>query len=60
MKKVIEYVNSTIKEMKLMSWPSKAEVWGSTKIVIAISLLLSLFIFFSDQTLNWLIGIFIN
>jgi len=60
MNKVIEFVNSTVKEMKLMSWPSKPEVWGSTKIVIGISLILALFIFFSDQMLNWLIGIFIN
>lgn len=60
MNKVIEFVNSTVKEMKLMSWPSKPEVWGSTKIVIGISLILALFIFFSDQLLNWLIGIFIN
>ncbi len=60
MKKIIEYFNSTVKEMKLMSWPSKPEVWGSTKIVIGLSLVLTAFIFFSDQILNWLIGYFIN
>ncbi|MDD3044974.1 MAG: preprotein translocase subunit SecE [Candidatus Delongbacteria bacterium] len=60
MKKMIDFINSVIKELKIMTWPSKAEVWGSTKIVIAISLILVAFIFFSDQVLNWLIKQFIN
>jgi len=59
MKSIIEFINSVIKEMKLMSWPSKPEVWGSTKIVMSLSIVLILFIFFSDQILNWLIGYFI-
>jgi preprotein translocase subunit SecE len=59
MKKIIDFINSVIKEMKIMTWPSKAEVWGSTKIVIGISLVLIAYIFFSDQILNWLIKYFI-
>ncbi|HQO08575.1 MAG TPA: preprotein translocase subunit SecE [Clostridiales bacterium] len=60
MNSIIEFFRSTVKEMKLVSWPSKPEVWGSTKVVIGITILLVLFIFGSDQLLNWLIGIFIN
>jgi len=60
MKKILDFIRSVIKELKIMTWPSKAEVWGSTKIVIAVSLILVVFIFFSDQILNWLIKQFIN
>ena len=59
MGKVIGYFKSVVSEMKLISWPKKPEVWGSTKIVIAISLILVLFVFLSDQVLNWLIGFFL-
>lgn len=60
MKNIIDFINSVIKEMRIMTWPSKSEVWGSTKIVIGISLILVLYIFFSDQILNWMIRFFIN
>ena len=59
MGKVIGYFKSMVSEMKLMSWPKKPEVWGSTKIVIGMTLILVLFVFLSDQVLNWLIGIFL-
>jgi len=59
MKNIIGFITSVIKEMKIMTRPSKAEVWGSTKIVIGISLILVLYIFFSDQILNWMIRFFI-
>jgi preprotein translocase SecE subunit len=60
MNKVIEFVKSVVKEMKIMSWPSKPEVWGSTKIVIAMSLILVAFVFVSDQFVNWAIKFIIN
>lgn len=59
MGKVIGYFKSMVSEMKLMSWPKKPEVWGSTKIVIGMTLILVLFVFLSDQVLNWIIGIFL-
>ena len=59
MGKVIGYFKSIVSEMKLMSWPKKPEVWGSTKIVIGMTLILVLFVFLSDQVLNWIIGIFL-
>ena len=59
MEKVIGYFKSMVSEMKLMSWPKKPEVWGSTKIVIGMTLILVLFVFLSDQVLNWIIGIFL-
>lgn len=60
MNKIIEFVKSVVKEMKIMSWPSKPEVWGSTKIVIAMSLILVAFVFLSDQVVNWAIKFIIN
>ena len=60
MKKAIEFIRSVVKEMKLVTWPSKAEVWVQTKVVIALSLILVLIIFASDQILNWLIKFLIN
>ncbi len=56
MGKIIGYLSSVVKEMKLVSWPSKPEVWGSTKIVVGISVVVILFVFLSDQVLNWLMG----
>lgn len=60
MDKAVGFIKAVIKEMKLVTWPSKPEVWGSTKIVIALSLILVMIIFFSDQLLNWLIKFLIN
>ncbi|MBN2789158.1 MAG: preprotein translocase subunit SecE [Candidatus Delongbacteria bacterium] len=59
MGKMVGYFKSLVTEMKLISWPKKPEVWGSSKIVIAMSLILVLFVFLSDQVLNWLIGMFL-
>ena len=53
------YLKSLVAEMKLISWPKKPEVWGSTKIVIGMTLILVLFVFLSDQVLNWLMGMFL-
>jgi preprotein translocase SecE subunit len=60
MDKAVGFIKAVVKEMKLVTWPSKPEVWGSTKIVIALSLILVMIIFFSDQFLNWLIKFLIN
>lgn len=60
MDKAVGFIKAVVKEMKLVTWPSKPEVWGSSKIVIALSLILVLIIFFSDQLLNWLIKFLIN
>ena len=60
MGKIVDYFKSIVKEMKLTNWPSKPEVWGSTKIVIGMTLILVLFVFLSDQVLNWIMGIFLQ
>ncbi len=56
----MEYVKNVINEMKMVSWPTKAVVWESTKIVIGISLILVAYIFMSDQALNWVVGMLIS
>jgi len=47
-------------EMKTVTWPGKMAVWESTKIVLGLSLVLILFIFASDQLLNWMMTMFIT
>jgi len=57
---VKNYIQGMIEEMKNVSWPSKAVVWDSTKIVLGLSLVLTIFIFASDQLLNWVMTMFIT
>lgn len=60
MGKAIGFIKSVVRELKLVTWPSKTEVWSSTKVVVALSLILVLIIFLSDQFLSWLIKYLIN
>lgn len=57
MKGIIDFFKGTVKEMKLISWPTKETVWENTKIVIALSFVLVVFLFFSDQIVNWFVGL---
>jgi len=57
---VKNYIQGMIEEMKNVSWPSKTVVWDSTKIVLGLSLVLTIFIFASDQLLNWVMTMFIT
>ena len=60
MNTVKNYIQGMIEEMKIVSWPSKTAVWDSTKIVLGLSLVLTVFIFASDQLLNWVMTMFIT
>ncbi|MBN1971934.1 MAG: preprotein translocase subunit SecE [Candidatus Delongbacteria bacterium] len=55
----MKFLREVIAEMKQVIWPNKTAVWESTKVVIGSTLVLVVFIFGSDQLLNWLVGLFL-
>lgn len=57
--KIVSFLREVVSEFKLISWPSKPQLWGSTKTVIGFSVCLVVFIFAVDFLLNKLVGFFI-
>ncbi|MFQ5823458.1 MAG: preprotein translocase subunit SecE [bacterium] len=49
--KPVKFITDVNQEMSKVSWPSYEELKGSTVIVIILSLILAVFIFFSDTIL---------
>ncbi|PJA95866.1 MAG: preprotein translocase subunit SecE [Ignavibacteriales bacterium CG_4_9_14_3_um_filter_34_10] len=57
--KIINFFNDVAKEMKKVTWPTKEELKESTVIVIVLCLILALFTYFVDMSVNQLVkGIF--
>ena len=57
--KIIKFFEDVIKEMKKVTWPTKAELLESTKIVIVVCLILAGFTYVIDMLINQVIkGIF--
>lgn len=57
--KIINFVNDVVKEMKKVTWPTKDELKESTSIVIVVCLILAVFTYIIDMTLNQILkGIF--
>ena len=57
--KIIKFFEDVIKEMKKVTWPTKAELVESTKIVIVVCLILAGFTYVIDMIINQVIkGIF--
>ncbi|MBK6912871.1 MAG: preprotein translocase subunit SecE [Ignavibacteriales bacterium] len=50
--KILGFFQDVSKEMKKVTWPTKDELKESTTIVIALSLILSLFTYVNDMLLN--------
>jgi len=50
--KVIAFFQDVIKEMKKVTWPTKEELIESTKIVIVVCIVLSLFTYVIDMIIN--------
>ncbi len=53
--KPMKFLNDVNQEMSKVSWPSWEELKGSTIIVIVLSLILAVFIFFTDFILTKLL-----
>lgn len=51
--KIVNYYEETVLELKKVSWPTKAEIKGSTIVVIITSIVLALFTFGVDSALSW-------
>ncbi|MBC8203913.1 preprotein translocase subunit SecE [bacterium] len=54
-KKAVTYIKDVRMEMSKVSWPSRQELLGSTKVVLILSGLLSVFMFGVDTVFNNLI-----
>ena len=50
----VDFLIATDSEMKKVNWTSRAELIGSTKIVIIFMFLIALFLFAVDQNFGWL------
>ncbi|AFN73473.1 Preprotein translocase subunit SecE [Melioribacter roseus P3M-2] len=57
--KIINFVNDVVKEMKKVTWPTKEELKDSTVVVVVVCLILALFTYAIDMSLNQILkGIF--
>ena len=56
-RKINKFTQDVKVEMSKVSWPSREELKGTTVIVIVLSLILTLFIFFTDKLLEGLLNI---
>lgn len=57
--KIINFVNDVVKEMKKVTWPTRDELKESTTIVIVVCLILALFTYVIDMSVNQILkGIF--
>jgi preprotein translocase subunit SecE len=50
--KIIGFFQDVVKEMKKVTWPTKEELIESTKIVIVVCIILSLFTYVIDMIIN--------
>jgi preprotein translocase subunit SecE len=50
--KIITFFQDVVKEMKKVTWPTKAELLESTKIVIVVCIVLALFTYVIDIIIN--------
>jgi len=55
MVKITEFFGSVRTEMKKVAWPTKEELIGSTGVVMVVWILLSLYIFASDNVLQYIV-----
>ncbi len=48
--KIIDFFNGVVKEMKKVTWPTKAELKESTTIVIVVCLIIAVFTYIVDMS----------
>ena len=56
-KKIQEFFEGVVFEMKKVSWPSWEELKGSTMVVLTLSLILAFFLFFVDTLLSKIVNL---
>jgi len=55
--KIKEFVGEVSKEMKKVSWPTRAQLKESTTVVVITTLIFTVFIYIIDWIMNQAIGI---
>lgn len=50
--KILNFVSDVVKEMEKVTWPTREELMESTKVVIIVSLLISLFTWAVDLVVS--------
>ncbi len=53
--KVVDYLKETQAELRQVTWPTKAELIGSTIVVIFVTIILAAFIYVVDKLLETII-----
>jgi len=57
--KIIKFFEDVMKEMRKVTWPTKAELFESTKVVIVVCIILAGFTYVIDMIINQVMkGIF--
>ncbi|KAB2881439.1 preprotein translocase subunit SecE [bacterium] len=59
MGKLTEFFENIKTEMKKVSWPTKDELMGSTGVVMVVWILLSIYIFTTDNILQYIVKQFL-
>jgi len=59
MRRFQNYIRDVIGELKKVTWPNREELRGSTITVVVFSILSTIFVFFTDLSLGWVIN-FLN
>ena len=55
MKKIKEYIDDVVKEMRKVSWPGRSELISNTAVTLVASLAVSLFIYGTDWVISRLL-----
>jgi preprotein translocase subunit SecE len=55
--KINKFLQEVKQEMSKVSWPTRRELKGTTVIVIVLTLIISVFIFFTDKILEGLLNL---
>ncbi len=56
MRKVQQYVSESIQELKQVTWPTWAELKGSTLVVMLFSVIMGFYIAGLDFALSWIVN----
>ncbi|MCX6349990.1 MAG: preprotein translocase subunit SecE [Candidatus Aureabacteria bacterium] len=57
MKKLLEFISGAKAELKKVAWPSRKELYDSTRVVIVASLILAVFIGSVDYLFSFLVNL---
>ena len=59
-KSVIKFIQESVGELKKVAWPTREQVWGSTKVVIVAVVVISVFLGLIDILFSFLIKMVIQ